>query len=112
MLSYRGPVGDYGSPGGFPAIPDSQHASAASGQCALCCPITRPSDRARAIAGLLRSAGSADTAWAMSQDNVEIVRREYATFVTRDWEALAELCHPDLEYETWGPPGQLRGFRE
>ena len=48
----------------------------------------------------------------MSQENVEIVRREYATFVTRDWEALAKLCLPDLEYETWGPPGQLRGFRE
>ena len=48
----------------------------------------------------------------MSQENVEIVRREYAAFVTRDWDALAELCHPDLEYETYGPPGRLRGFRE
>jgi ketosteroid isomerase-like protein len=48
----------------------------------------------------------------MSQENVEIVRREYATFVTRDWEALAALCHPDIQYETYGPPGQLRGFRE
>ena len=48
----------------------------------------------------------------MSQENVEIVRRAYATFVTRDWEALAKLCHPDIEYETYGPPGRLRSFRE
>ena len=48
----------------------------------------------------------------MSQENVEIVRQEYAAFVTRDWEALAKLCHPDIEYETYGPPGRLRGFRE
>jgi ketosteroid isomerase-like protein len=46
----------------------------------------------------------------MSQENVEIVRREYATFVTRDWEALAKLCLPDLEYETWGPPVSFVGF--
>jgi ketosteroid isomerase-like protein len=49
----------------------------------------------------------------MSQENVEIVRREYAAFGTRDWKALADLCHPDLVYETLGvAPGQLRGFRE
>jgi ketosteroid isomerase-like protein len=49
----------------------------------------------------------------MSQENVEIVRREYAAFAARDWEALADLCHPDLEYETLGvAPGRLRGFRE
>ena len=49
----------------------------------------------------------------MSQENVEIVRREYAAFATRDWETLADLCHPDLEYETLGvAPGRLRGFRE
>jgi ketosteroid isomerase-like protein len=36
----------------------------------------------------------------MSQENVEIVRREYAAFATRDWAALADLCHPDIEYET------------
>jgi ketosteroid isomerase-like protein len=29
----------------------------------------------------------------MSQENVEIVRREYAAFAARDWEALADLCH-------------------
>ena len=49
----------------------------------------------------------------MSQENVEIVRREYAAFAARDWEALADLCDPDLEYETLGvAPGRLRGFRE
>ena len=47
----------------------------------------------------------------MSAENVEVVRREYAAFVTRDWKALAMLCHPDIEYETYGPPGRLRGFR-
>jgi ketosteroid isomerase-like protein len=54
-----------------------------------------------------------DTARAMSQENVEIVRREYAAFAARDWEAPAGLCDPDLEYETLGvAPGRLRGFRE
>src|SRR5262245_44116865 len=48
----------------------------------------------------------------MSEQNVEIVRREYAAFATRDWEALAELCRPDIVYETYGPPGRLQGFRE
>ena len=36
----------------------------------------------------------------MSQENVEIVRREYAAFAARDWAALADLCHPEIEYET------------
>jgi ketosteroid isomerase-like protein len=49
----------------------------------------------------------------VSQENVEVVRREYAAFAARDWETLADLCHPDLEYETLGvAPGRLRGFRE
>jgi len=55
---------------------------------------------------------SRDTAPTMSQENMEVVRREYAAFATRDWVALAELCHANVEYETWGPPGRLRGFRE
>jgi ketosteroid isomerase-like protein len=33
----------------------------------------------------------------MSQENVEVVRRVYAAFAARDWEALADLCHPDLD---------------
>ena len=36
----------------------------------------------------------------MSQENVEIVRREYAAFDARDWAALAEIWDPDIEYET------------
>jgi ketosteroid isomerase-like protein len=48
----------------------------------------------------------------MSQENVDVVRRVYAAFAARDWEALADLCHPDLDYETLGvAPGRLRGFR-
>jgi ketosteroid isomerase-like protein len=48
----------------------------------------------------------------MSQEKVEVVRRVYAAFAARDWEALADLCHPDLDYETLGvAPGRLRGFR-
>ena len=54
-----------------------------------------------------------DTERAVSEENVEIVRREYAAFAARDWAALADLCDPDLEYETLGvAPGRLRGFRE
>ena len=48
----------------------------------------------------------------MSEENVEVVRRVYAAFAARDWEALADLCHPDHDYETLGvAPGRLRGFR-
>ena len=48
----------------------------------------------------------------MSEENVEVVRRVYAAFAAWDWEALADLCHPDLDYETLGvAPGRLRGFR-
>jgi hypothetical protein len=45
----------------------------------------------------------------MSQENVEIVRREYAAFAARDWEALALLhaarhyslsCEPQWEFAT------------
>jgi ketosteroid isomerase-like protein len=36
----------------------------------------------------------------MSQENVELVRREYAAYAARDWVALAEVWHPDVEYET------------
>jgi ketosteroid isomerase-like protein len=47
---------------------------------------------------------------------VEIVRREYAAFAARDWAALADLCHPDIEYETLktapGVHGHYRGLHE
>jgi ketosteroid isomerase-like protein len=52
----------------------------------------------------------------MSQEHLEIVRREYAAFAARDWEALADLCHPEIEYETLesapGIAGSYRGLRE
>jgi ketosteroid isomerase-like protein len=52
----------------------------------------------------------------MSQEHVEIVRRQYAAFAARDWAALAELCHPDVEYETLktapGVSGCYRGLGE
>jgi ketosteroid isomerase-like protein len=39
----------------------------------------------------------------MSQENVEIVRREYAAFSARDWETLGEIWHPEIEYESLDP---------
>jgi ketosteroid isomerase-like protein len=36
----------------------------------------------------------------MSQENVEVVRRGFAAFAARDWAALAEVWHPEIEYET------------
>ena len=35
----------------------------------------------------------------MSQENVEIVRREVAARSTRDWHALEEIWHPDIQLE-------------
>jgi ketosteroid isomerase-like protein len=52
----------------------------------------------------------------MSQENVELVRRQYAAFATRDWATLEEIWHPEIEYEALDPAmyrghGQLReGF--
>ena len=52
----------------------------------------------------------------MAQEHVEIVRREYAALAARDWAALADLCHPDIEYETLktapGVSGCYRGLQE
>ena len=52
----------------------------------------------------------------MSQEHVDIVRREYAAFAARDWAALADLCQPDIEYETLkttpGVSGCYRGLQE
>lgn len=52
----------------------------------------------------------------MAQEHVEIVRREYAAFAARDWAALTDLCHPDIEYETLktapGVSGCYRGLQE
>ncbi len=52
----------------------------------------------------------------MSEEHLEIVRREYAAFAARDWAALADLCDPEIEYETLqaapGVAGCYRGIRE
>jgi ketosteroid isomerase-like protein len=39
----------------------------------------------------------------MSQENVELVRREYAAFATRDWQTLTDIWHPDIEYQALDP---------
>jgi ketosteroid isomerase-like protein len=46
----------------------------------------------------------------VSLENVELVRREYAAFAARDWDALAELWHPDIEYEVLMGAGTFRGI--
>ena len=46
----------------------------------------------------------------MSRENVEIVRREYVAFAARDWAALAEIWHPDIEYEVQMGAGTFRGI--
>jgi ketosteroid isomerase-like protein len=52
----------------------------------------------------------------MSQEQVGIVRRQYAAFAARDWAALADLWHPNIEYETLktapGVSGCYRGVQE
>jgi ketosteroid isomerase-like protein len=47
---------------------------------------------------------------AVSQANVDMVIREYAAFAARDWAALAELWHPDIEYEVVKGAGTFRGL--
>jgi ketosteroid isomerase-like protein len=46
----------------------------------------------------------------MSQANVELVRKEYAAFAARDWDALAEIWHPEIEYEVLMGAGTFRGI--
>ena len=48
----------------------------------------------------------------MSQENVEIVRREYAAMAARDWDALAEVWHPEIEYEVLMGAGTFRGIEQ
>jgi ketosteroid isomerase-like protein len=51
----------------------------------------------------------------MSQENVEIVRREYVALAARDWTAIAEVWHPDIELEadrTAPGAGTYRGLEE
>jgi ketosteroid isomerase-like protein len=45
----------------------------------------------------------------MSQENVEIVRRDVAARNARDWVGLAEIWHPDIELEVAAGAGTYRG---
>jgi ketosteroid isomerase-like protein len=48
----------------------------------------------------------------MSQENVEVVRREIAARNSRNWAVLAEIWHPDIELELVGGSGRFRGAKE
>jgi ketosteroid isomerase-like protein len=48
-----------------------------------------------------------DTAWAMSQENVEVVRRAIAAYNRRDFKAMRVLNHPDVELD-WSASRGLR----
>ncbi len=48
----------------------------------------------------------------MSQENVELVRRDVAARSSRDWAVLAEIWHPDIELELVAGSGRFSGFDE
>jgi ketosteroid isomerase-like protein len=48
----------------------------------------------------------------MSQENVEIVRRDIAARDARDWTDLAEIWHPDIELKLVRGGGTYRGLDE
>jgi ketosteroid isomerase-like protein len=48
----------------------------------------------------------------MSQENVEIVRRDIAARGARDWALLAEIWHPDIELELIDQSGTFQGLDE
>ena len=48
----------------------------------------------------------------MSEENVEIVRRDIAARNSRDWAILAEIWHPDIELELVDASGTFRGLEE
>jgi ketosteroid isomerase-like protein len=48
----------------------------------------------------------------MSQENVELVRRDVAARSARDWAVLAEIWHPDIELELVAGAGTFRGLDE
>jgi ketosteroid isomerase-like protein len=51
--------------------------------------------------------GLRDTARAMSQENVEMVRRAYDAALRSDWNSLSELLDPDFEFH-----GTVGGLEE
>ena len=46
----------------------------------------------------------------MSQENVEIVRRDVAARNAREWAGLAEIWHPEIELEVTAGAGTYRGI--
>jgi ketosteroid isomerase-like protein len=65
----------------------------------------------------MESSGSAkprDTGWAMSEENVEIVRAVFDAQRRRDWDAFPQLYDPEIEWDDvaglWGDWGTRRGF--
>jgi ketosteroid isomerase-like protein len=48
----------------------------------------------------------------MSAAKVQIVRREYAAMAARDWDALADIWHPEIEYEVLMGAGTFRGIEQ
>ncbi len=48
----------------------------------------------------------------MSQENVEIVRRDVAARDARDWSSLAEIWHPEIEWTVLRGGGTYRGLDE
>jgi ketosteroid isomerase-like protein len=59
---------------------------------------------------------SRDTARAMSQENVEVVRAVFDAQRRRDWQAFPTLYDPEIEWEDasglWGDWGTRRGFED
>ena len=53
-----------------------------------------------------------DTAWAMSEENVEIVRKAFEAYNARDMESLRGLYHPEVIVRAppgWPEPGPFVG---
>jgi ketosteroid isomerase-like protein len=48
----------------------------------------------------------------MSEESVEIVRRDVAARSARDWAVLEEIWHPDIELELVAGAGTFRGLGE
>ncbi len=46
----------------------------------------------------------------MSQENVEIVRRDLAARDAREWSGLAEIWHPEIELEVTAGGGTYQGI--
>jgi len=47
--------------------------------------------------------------WAMSEENVELVRRLLDMFARRDHEGVFEFYDPDIEWDAGNPPGASTG---